>query len=244
MEKSPQFNIEQIQPERAGLSGVREDKDKGRDEAEKIKKEATEKIGDIFDNFSTGKERVCNLMSILEPFLKNNDIIEGEAIKKALEGCVTADQKDVFIKGVMDALQPVIDLKSADPGKFEQAQRRVFVKEGGFTSLSEVLSYGQYKDVAHIHLAPAEKYGVAKARRSMQEGLKKLAKIIVESPEIKTIEAISWIVAKNPKIIESFGFKNEGQIDEETKALYFDKEKRPVSRAVMTREDFLARYLK
>lgn len=97
-----------------------------------------------------------------------------------------------------------------------------------------------------IHLPPAKEFikaeGMAKFKEEIVKGLIELAKVIKLHPEIKKIYSISWIVAKNPILLERLGFTIEGQISEDEKKKHFTEETRPVAKAFMTSEDFLNRY--
>ena len=97
-----------------------------------------------------------------------------------------------------------------------------------------------------IHLLPAtefiKKEGVGNFKKEIENGLTKLTEVLKSHPNVKTICAISWIVAKNPKLLTSLGFTVEGSITEEERRENFLEETRPVAKASMTREDLFARY--
>ena len=76
-----------------------------------------------------------------------------------------------------------------------------------------------------------------------REGLEELAKTVKENQAVKRVEAISWIVADHPKILEKLGFTVVGEIDEEMRRKYYADDNRPIGRATVSREDFLRRYL-
>ena len=101
-------------------------------------------------------------------------------------------------------------------------------------------------EMAHIHLATAKELikerGIVNFKGEIINGLKKLAEIVKSDEKIKEIWAASWIVAKNPLILERLGFAVVGEISEEEKREHFSDEKRPVAKAFMTREDLLAKY--
>jgi hypothetical protein len=50
-------------------------------------------------------------------------------------------------------------------------------------------------------------------------------------------------VASNPGLLEKLGFEIEGPIDEETRKKHFADDPRPISKAVISREKLLEKYL-
>ena len=98
--------------------------------------------------------------------------------------------------------------------------------------LSEVLYYGMDEEmgVVDIHVTSSRDLGIAKTARLFREGLEKLAVIVKENDRIKKVVATSWIIEDNPDVIvKKFGFSLESG-KEDT--------------AIMSREDFLEKYLK
>ncbi|MDO8558956.1 MAG: hypothetical protein Q7R84_01360 [bacterium] len=207
--------------------------------------QAQKGIGTFFDDNKDGQKRVENILSKIEPFLKS-DLIDGDKVRQSLRGCSAIKEREEFIEKVLSSLEPISDLKKNNPEAFEEIERRVFV-EGvevrGFKKINEILSYGVNEDFAHIHLAPAGQFGIS-VLKMVRGGLEELAKIVKENKEIKRVEAISWIVADHPKILERLGFTVVGEIDEEIRRKYHANDNGPISRATISREDFLSRYLK
>jgi len=114
-----------------------------------------------------------------------------------------------------------------------------------FIPLNEILSYGIAGDLIHIHLEPAEGRSPGEKMELVQQGLRELAKKLIEDHAlegIKTILATSWIVAAHPRIMEKLGFKVEGPIDEKMRREHFADESRPVGYSHMSREQFLELY--
>jgi hypothetical protein len=63
-----------------------------------------------------------------------------------------------------------------------------------------------------------------------------------DDPSIKGLTASSWIVAKNPGILELLGFTILGPIDEEMKKKHFSEETRPIDHAIISRDELLKKY--
>jgi hypothetical protein len=81
--------------------------------------------------------------------------------------------------------------------------------------------------------------------RLMRDGLRELARRLEQDASMKDVSQItatSWIVAAHPRILEGLGFTVDGPIDEEKRQRDFADETRPISKAHITREDFLKRY--
>lgn len=215
---------------------------KGEEKDEELER-ARGQIGSIFDQNSTGQERIETFVKKMGPIL-DSEFLDGESIRKAMESCTKFDKKEEFIKEMMSALEPVLTFKKNNPELFEQLRRTAVMNLEGMKPINDILYYGGRGDYLHIHLAPAGDFGLAKLKGQVLDGLQKLAEIVKNQENIKTIEATSWIVAKNPKLMEKLGFEVQGEIDEEFKQRHFQGDKRKISKATMSREELLKRYLK
>lgn len=113
---------------------------------------------------------------------------------------------------------------------------------GQIIHVNEILSYNEEANGdLHIHLENLDISHVEK-EALVEDGLRKLALMMLDNPKIQKITAISWIVAMHPRTIKKMGFTIEGPISKKTRDLYFKNEERPISKAVMYREDFLNKY--
>ena len=158
---------------------------------------------------------------------------------------------------MLKVLEPIIILQATKPEilekiekENEKVQREEILNGDGNLKLSEVLYSGingEHENEAEIHLAPANEFikekGIGVFKNEIESGLKKLATIIKSNNNIEKVSAVSWIVAKNPVLLESLGFTIIGEISEEEKRQKnYIGDNRPIARASMKREDFLARY--
>jgi hypothetical protein len=198
-------------------------------------------FGQVFDSHKNGQERTEEILKRMAPFL-DSQFVAGKEIQKLLEQHSATEDKDAFIDGVASALKPIFEFREKNPEEFGKILREAFVEQGGFTKVNEILSYGEYKDLVHIHLASSDGMKIGEVKRKFLEGLGQLAEIIKNKEEIKKITATSWIVAKNSKLLEKLGFTVEGELSEELKREHFTGDKRPISRASISREDFLKIY--
>ncbi|MFC1656585.1 hypothetical protein ACFL14_01285 [Patescibacteria group bacterium] len=126
-----------------------------------------------------------------------------------------------------------------EPENIENSENQE--QESEFTPLNELISYGQTDSNAHIHLIPGTKAEIS--RDLYTDALHKLAEVIEQNPDIDTVSATSWIVARHPRLFEKQGFQID-DISDEFKSQYFPNEQRDIKYASMSREDFLNRFLK
>ncbi len=228
-EQTPQQDPEKLKPEN-------EEEDQ---EIKQVKKS----IEGIFEQHKNGSERVEVVIKKLSQFL-DSDAFDGKKIKESLEACSQIEDKKEFIESIISALEPILDFRKSSPEAFEQMRRQAAMEQEGMTPINEILYYGGREDYLHIHLAPAKDAGIGKLRAQVLEGLQKLAEVIKDNKQIKEIEATSWIVAKNPKLMEKLGFEVHGEIDEEFRRQHLSGDERKISRATISRKEFLKRYFK
>ena len=115
----------------------------------------------------------------------------------------------------------------------------------GNSQLSEVLSFRLEEDSVHIKLGTSTEFIKEKGFKTFENevlvGLKNLSWFMKANEKYKTVVATSWIVTHHPRLMESLGFAiNPTYVDSDK--FNFDKKKRKIRRAEMSREDFLAKY--
>jgi len=211
-------------------------------EQEKFRQE----IGKFFDTYKSGQERFDIILLKVDGFIKVG-ILDKEKFVSILKKYSECEDRNEFIDGILVAVEPILETMKTNPRLIEQLQAEAFVEQGHFTRLNEVLSYGVAGDSIHIHFAPAKELmkekGIKGSINLVSGGLKKLAKIVEANEKIKSITATSWIVAEHPKIMESLGFTIVGPISEEHRNKHWRGDKREISEAEISRENFLAKYL-
>ena len=157
---------------------------------------------------------------------------------------VPAEDIDALVESVNYVMNDVAS-KHITREAFEARQRKQFFLYNEFMPLSETLAFGVSEGMAHIHLAPSSALGIAALRADVEAGLRELARRLRDDEEftdVTSVKGTSWIVAKNPRLLERLGFTIDGPISEEIRAAHFAEESRPVAAAHMDRDDFLARY--
>lgn len=200
------------------------------------------KLATLFKSYPTGKERINEIKSQIERIL---DSLENkEEILKRLTECEQIDNKVAFIEEVFNVIKPVIELMAKKPELFELEKDEQSEEAGvqEIIEINELLSYSVGGDFVFIHAVPRNE--VKDSLTKMNEGLNKLAEIVNERKEIKTVEMASWIVARHPNIVKRFGFELDGDISSDFRNKYFHNDNAVIHRAHMTKEDFLERYLR
>ena len=214
---------------------------------EQIKKDSAETRLSLSRSFGDRKkleDEVTRFIKRIDIWYENGMPIDKEKMKKEAEEGLLIQDKEKFIDHFMKILDIVIRIAHTQPKVYERAHRAVIFSEKDNFKLSDLLFAELKGEIVSIHLAEAKEYlkdnGFMALKREVLKGLEVLAGILKTKKEIKEVEAISWIVAKNPALMENLGFKLTGEASEE-KVDNLD-EKRPVATAIMSREDFLERY--
>jgi len=214
-----------------------------------INQELKDTFGSIFNNKQEINRRIDSLIIKLESLQNNGLVFNKEKIVKDLRESVDIKNQEEFIFHLLKTLEPIVALRINQSKIFEKVQRENTINSNGNLKLSEVLYTSlneQNKNEIFIHLAPAEEFikenGIANLKKEVEKGLAKLAEIVESNKNIEKITATSWIVAKNPLILERLGFTVVGEISEKERMEDFNNEKRPVAKAFIERSDFLARY--
>ncbi len=218
------------------------EKVEGRDDLIEL---AEKRIDELCEQYDDTEERVDFLMAKMEFLFKHIDkeILPKEKIeeiKNKLDLC-RSTSKENFKENAMEALIPITDVKKNNPDKFEEAQARAFNETSGFTEINRLLSYGKSGSVIHVHAPPGE---TVKNKTALYlGGIRELARIVQNDPDIKEITATSFLVAKHQRLFEKAGFNVEN-VSEERKEKHFSGEERDVKHASIGREDFLEKWLK
>ncbi|MFA6274358.1 MAG: hypothetical protein WC662_04320 [Candidatus Paceibacterota bacterium] len=211
-------------------------------EEQKFKQELSEFAKKIFSASKNGEGRFNYFLSKAKRFI-DAGILNEQTFIPELKRCSEIKNKDEFIRELLIILEPILEVKKTNPILLEEVQRDIFVEQGNFTKLNEILSYGIYKDIAHIHFAPAKELkkekGIKGTLSLVRDGLKKLAEIVKDNNNITKITATSYIVAEMPTTMESLGFHITGPVSRGFRSLHFKGDKRKVSQAEMSRERLL-----
>ncbi|HEY4513110.1 MAG TPA: hypothetical protein VJH06_01180 [Candidatus Paceibacterota bacterium] len=132
-------------------------------------------------------------------------------------------------------------IKTAKTKIVEAVKTSFGIEFDKFIHVNKILSYGIDGTDLHIHMDNIKASSEEKMELIL-DGLRKLVVVVNENPEVKTVSATSWIVARHHRSIAKLGFKIGGPISEEMKKKHFKREKRPVWWSEMSREEFLGMY--
>lgn len=174
------------------------------------------------------------------PFLE----LDSNAIIEKIKDSLDQGEREAFVSTAFDALKIFIDQKIEHPEMFEEARRERRIHRSEGIRLSELMYYNLDLEngTAILHVAPKGSMGLGGILKSFRDGMKELAKQVKKDERIQQVQAMSWIVASNPGLLEKAGFTIDGSIDEKMKAQHFSHEERPVSWAHMSREKLLEKY--
>jgi hypothetical protein len=186
-------------------------------------------LDNIFDNFNDPTKRTAEIVDRIGPFFRHIDkgIFPNEKIeeiKSALRSCENISDKKEFLDKVIEILKSIFDIKKTHNIAFEEARMNAMNETGGYIEINRLLSYGKSGLIIHIHATPGESVG--NKISLYREGMRKLAEIVNDDPEIKQVTATSFLVEEHPKLFETAGFEVDGIA------------------AKINREEFLARFLK
>lgn len=212
------------------------DERENRTETDKlVEKMANDGLGRIFDATSP-EERKNEIMNRFKDF----DFVTQSELDRAEEILVDAEtitDREVFITKGIAALSPLIEHVKNDPESFQRAQQDRNLESENKVRINELLYYHLDEEQnLHLHVLPNQLTVSSEKLRSLRSGLTLTAQILVENPEIKNVEAESWIVAENPKLLEMLDFTIHGKVA--------SNDEREVWRASISREDFIAKHLK
>ncbi len=211
---------------------------------ERIKGSYTDGIDRIFHQLKTDPGAIERVKFALSLIIADTTIAQHmgdntqDKLFADLDACALLKDKNEFTQAMSKALEPLINCNLAIPRQFEDIQARASMTH--FIPLNDRLSYGVGGPYAHFHLAPSYTIPKEELREMFLDGMKKLATVTKDNPDIKVITGSSWIVATKSysAMLKSIGFEIEDVSDEE-KQMYFPDETREVKKAVMSREKFI-----
>lgn len=216
-------------------------------EASTLNNEIIERgIETYMNKFSDNTQKIDAVNKLIGKTL-NNEILKKlgvsssiDEITKELEATKSITNKDEFKDKVKSILGPIGALLGKDKKEFTVFQRKVFIETHNFTPINEIFSYGvDDSGDMHIHLAPAEDFSNGNKIKLIKDALEKIIQILSSHPEIKEISATSPLVTSNPGLLKRIGFKIHGPVSKEQQERDFGSDSRTVSRASITRKEFL-----
>ncbi len=108
--------------------------------------------------------------------------------------------------------------------------------------MSRFVSWDFRGETLHVHLDDTGSLSLSEKLRCVKRDFYYLAQVLLGSPDVKQVVGTSWIIGKNPGLIQKLGFTALGDIDAAEKAADFPNEERGVGRATIGRDEFIRRY--
>lgn len=171
--------------------------------------------------------------------------VDHQAALKSVVDIITAaptNDRDTFLQTAEDAIIKYLNRFTVKDREDRQRQRWAAdeIQNKNNTVVNEIISYHLQTDKegekhVGLHVAPAKTLNVGEQRRLIHDAFGKIAELLHHDPAIVDVVGTSWIVAKQPRLMELLGFRM-------TPFESVDQEGRPVAQCTMEREDFLKRY--
>lgn len=150
---------------------------------------------------------------------------------------------DEFVAQLSRRLQPMADVKLDQPELYESIQQQVILERPGYVKVNDLFAYELGKDGTsfQLHIFPVQERNDKLSL--LKEGMKGLAQAVDKDPNIQEVVAVAWIIASNPGLIKRLGFEIDDPMSEQERKEYFPNDTREISKAHITREELLKRYL-
>ncbi len=224
-------------------------REESRPEEGRLARETREFLKGLCRDFKDPQKRIREIRKRLDLFdtPETDRVISQEALQEVradVEKCGEVESPDAFIEAAMKALRSIVDIAEKYPKEFEVLQGELINRERRYIPLNDLVSYGKSGDRIHLHHTPGRTKGVKEKITTYKSALENLARIVKEDPEIRQVTATSWIVGEHPVLFSRFGFTISGEVTSEFKKRHFPGETSSVMEAIMSREDFLERFLK
>jgi len=217
-----------------------------KNELENEKQKFRLEIGSFFDAHNDKEDRFTSLLSAVEILIKEG-LLDKTKITSQIKECSEVENRNEFIDKTLIVFGPILEIKKSNPRILEKQKAEIFVKEGKYIKINDILSYGAEENSVHLHLAPSKELlreiGKEEYQNLILDGFRKLALIIKENEDIKEVTATSPVVTNNPKGMEKFGFIVVGPMSEEDRIKHWKGGEKNVSQAYIPREIFLEKYL-
>jgi hypothetical protein len=221
-------------------------------ETEELKRQMEEELRQlILSRDPSGIENVRKTLTFVAEKLQADPQLFSDLLDRSLQ---EADHERA-LRELMTGLAPVIQFMhkhadvmearaiamvpvNTDPVVEKQMREAGMRQSRGGVRLSEIMLYNfePQDGVVAIHIMPGKTLPFSELIKGLRGGMKKLAAVAKDDERMKVVEGVSWIVAKNPRLLERAGFTLEGLIEQPEGAT------EPIGRATMTREKLLELY--
>ncbi len=213
-------------------------KDRHELRAARIREDLCSRLEALFNQTRSPEDRALFIRQKLEPSIRAGSM-PASMLDEALVVNRSTDRGE-FLKGMQQVLEPYIQALVDETHPIHQTRRA----EAGHIPLSGALSY-ELKEDGWMVLHVPENYGTSPTELyvELRKGMRALAALLQEHPDIKGVRGKSWIVGDpgGQRLVHSLGF-TVASVDREEQVRSDPSEYRPVAVASRSREEVLARY--
>ena len=123
------------------------------------------------------------------------------------ENAGIADESE-FAEQIFPIIKVFVDRASDRLDLFENIQRKQYYdSQPTYKELNQLFAYEIAGEEVRLHIPPNIGTSIKDKRMLLKEGLKKLAEIVKDNPNIKKVIGHSWIVGENPGLLKMLGFE-------------------------------------
>jgi hypothetical protein len=181
-------------------------------------------------------QRILALREKAAQFAGGLSAEDQEHMEAIFQELLTTTDKEAFVSRGLELLEVLLAHQHADTAglsESEYAEHRRLHPER--TVVNKLLEFDDEGTELRLHVPPNRFTEVRELLHGLKSGMKDLARIVEDRPEVQKIIGKSWIIAQNPGLLIRLGFR-----------VYSDREDAGASppRAVaeMSREDLLTRW--
>ncbi|MFH0890895.1 MAG: hypothetical protein V1856_02595 [Candidatus Liptonbacteria bacterium] len=190
-------------------------------------------IGKIYNKKDSDADRLAEVAGLIGAY----SIPERDEALSNLQKLQNFKDREDFERQVMTAVAPLIGFIVSHPGEGEKIVREAMVLSYPERKpVNQLLAHDISDGTLYLHILPNWNTPPGEQKGLLIDGLEAIARILDKNPEIKKVAGGSLLVAKQPGIAERLGFTIKG--------IEIDKTKRRTGEVEMSRDDFLAKYLK
>jgi hypothetical protein len=222
---------------------------KKQEENEKKRKIIERKIDDSLSrSYNIGKDNKERIEEMTKGLKMMHRAVPGvfkredlEKIIDELNELISDDvNKDEFINGVKNRIEPFVMLYSRNFSKMEEGERKLFNEPENFIPLNDVISYGISRDRIHLHHPPAHSISQEERMRQYIEAFLLLGEVVEKNKDVEEITATSHLLTKSffADMLKEYGFHLE-KPSQDLIERHYKGEEREILHASISREDFL-----
>lgn len=165
-------------------------------------------LGDLFNRYQTSSERNKVITNKLESILHLLSEEQKEYLFNSLEEVVDITDENEFVEKMFPVAKYYLGIKTEQLDQFETVDRqRLYEEHPTYKELNQLFAYELEGDEIRLHVPTNEATSIKDKLRLLNDGLRRLAEMARTNQNIKRVIGRSWIVGKNPKLLERLGFE-------------------------------------